>query len=237
MELYICNIKFGEIPFVAGTLKDTDVFTLNKDMLNPADFIELRIDMFSDVSVGHVVNIFKALKDKTKKPIIATARDVKEGGEKEITDRLAIYKAVMPFSEIIDVEILSEDILSNIKKECIEQKKILIGSYHNFQLTPDEEFLEDILSKAKALGSDIVKIAVMAKNKDDLINLLTFTKRNKDKGLITICMGEIGLPSRVISPVFGSLITYGYFSTPTAPGQLSVSELIYILRRLKIRQS
>ncbi len=237
MELYICNIKFGEIPFIVGTLTDTDVITINRDMLHTADFIELRIDMFSESSIDHIVNIFKTIKQKAKKPLIATVRDIREGGQKEIPERLSIFKAVLPFSEIIDVEILSEDIITNIKKDCLEQKKILIGSYHNFESTPEEGYLEDILSKGKSLGADIVKIAVTANNRDDLINILTFTQKNKDRGIITICMGEIGLPSRVISPIFGSLMTYGYFLTPSAPGQLSVSELLYIMRRLKIRRS
>ncbi|MBI3592233.1 MAG: type I 3-dehydroquinate dehydratase [Nitrospirae bacterium] len=53
--------------------------------------------------------------------------------------------------------------------------------------------------------------------------------------MITIAMGEKGLPSRVFSPICGSLITYGYVNHPSAPGQLSASELMYIFRRLKVR--
>jgi 3-dehydroquinate dehydratase-1 len=80
-----------------------------------------------------------------------------------------------------------------------------------------------------------VKIAVMAEDREDLIRLLTFTLRHRDEGIITMSMGDRGLPSRVFTPLFGSLITYGYVSHPSSPGQLSVSELMYIFRRLKIR--
>jgi len=45
-------------------------------------------------------------------------------------------------------------------------------------------------------------------------------------------MGEKGKHSRVIAPVYGSVMTYGYVDTPTAPGQLKVDELKKILKML-----
>jgi 3-dehydroquinate dehydratase type I len=235
MEICICNFKLGEVPLIAGVLTDTDVLTINKDLLNPADLIELRIDMFEDISSDHIENIFRAAKENFKKPIIATVRDVKEGGQREIADKLGIYKAVVPLSDVIDVEIGSEDILTETKKLCHTYRKLLIGSYHNFEFTPDNDFLDSIVSRGKELGVDIVKIAAMARDREDLIRLMFLTQRHKDTGIITMSMGDRGLPSRVFNPLFGSLITYGYINHPSAPGQLSVSELIYIFRRLKMR--
>jgi 3-dehydroquinate dehydratase type I len=235
MELYICNFKLGEIPLIAGVLTDTDVLTINKDSLNPADLIELRVDMFEDISLNHIENIFRVAKENFKKPIIATVRDVKEGGQKKIADRLGIYKAVIMFSDIIDVEIGNKDTMIAIKNLCKPCKKLLIGSYHNFELTPDDNFLDGIVLQGKELGADIVKIAAMAKNREDLIRLAFLTHRHKDKGMITMSMGDMGLPSRIFNPICGSLITYGYINHPSAPGQLSASELLYIFRRLNIR--
>lgn len=235
MELYICNFKLGEAPLIAGVLTDTDVLTINKDSLNPADLIEIRVDMFEDISSDHIENIFRAAKENFKKPIIATVRDVKEGGQKKIADRLGIYKAVIQLSDVIDVEIGSEDILTEIKKLCNTYRKLLIGSYHNFEFTPDGGFLDGIVARGKELGVDIVKIAATARDREDLIRLMLLTQRHKETGIITMSMGDIGLPSRVFNPLFGSLITYGYITHPSAPGQLSVSELIYIFRRLKMR--
>jgi 3-dehydroquinate dehydratase-1 len=235
MELYICNFKLGEAPLIAGVLTDIDVLTAKKDSLNPADLIELRVDMFEDISLGHIENIFRTARENFKKPIIATVRDVKEGGQREIADRLGIYRAVVPLSDVIDVEIGSDDILTEIKKLCNTYRKLLIGSYHNFESTPDDTFLDDIVSKGKDLGANIVKIAVMPENRDDLIRLFHFTLKHKDKGIITISMGDRGLPSRIFAPIFGSLITYGNINRPSAPGQMSVSELMDIFRKLKLR--
>lgn len=229
------NLKLGEMPLIACAINDAEVMTIGEDYLNHADLIELRVDMFKNTEVKHVEEIFNIAKEKFKKPIIATVRDVKEGGQKEIADRLDIYKTVISFSDLIDVEINSEDTIAEVKKLCRNYKKILIGSYHNFEIMPDIYFLDNIFLKGTRLGAEIIKIAAVANNNDDLTRLVTFTLKHRSEWLITIAMGDIGLPSRVINPIFGSLITYGYVNKPSAPGQLSISELMDIFKLLKIR--
>lgn len=235
MELYICNLKLGEKPLIAGVLTDTDIPSISNDLLNPADLAELRIDMFQDTSLEHIEKVFKNFKSNFKKPVIATVRDVREGGQKDIKNKVEIYRIVIAFSDVIDVEIMCEDIISEVKLLCSNHNKLLIGSYHNFDSTPDNTFLDEVVSKGKSIGADIVKIAVMPKDRDDLIRLFNFTLKHKERGIITMSMGDIGLPSRIFTPILGSLITYGYINHPSAPGQLSVSELMYIFRRLKLR--
>ncbi len=220
-------------PYIACVINDTDVHALNKKSLDVSDVIELRIDMFKDLSLNHIRNTFEVAKDRFDKPIIATVRDIKEGGAKEIADRLRLYESAMPFADFIDVEINSSAILNGVRK--VLNGRFLIGSYHNFQSTPDDDFLYEIEKKGRLAGVDIVKIAVTAKNRDDLIRLMLFTLRHKDKGIITMSMGEEGAPSRIISTVFGSLMAYGFVSKPSAPGQLSISQLLEIFKLIKLR--
>ena len=51
----------------------------------------------------------------------------------------------------------------------------------------------------------------------------------------TIAMGEIGAHSRIIAPVYGSLLTYGYVRKPVAPGQMRVDQVLEGLRLLGLR--
>lgn len=234
-ELYICNLKLGEIPHIAGVLTDNDVININHNVLNTADIIELRVDLFERLSAEHIEMIFRLAKDKFKKPIIGTIRSVKEGGRKEIPRRLGLYRVIIPLSDLVDVEIDSSDIFEDVKRACEADKKLLIGSYHNFDSTPGNDILEQIVRKGKGLGADLVKLAVTPADDDDVARLAIFTYSKKGEGMITMSMGDRGLPSRIFSPLFGSLITYGYITHPAAPGQLSVSELLYIFRRLKVR--
>ncbi len=199
-----------------------------------ADLIELRIDMFEDNSLHHVLETFRIAKDKFNKPLITTVRDISEGGQNAIPDRLALYEAALPLSYFVDVEINSEILLKKVKS-IMNDETILIGSYHNFDLTPTDEFLEGIIREGRLLGVDIVKIAVTSNDRNDLIRLMLFTLKHKDSGVISMCMGKQGLPSRIIAPVFGSLIAYGYINKPAAPGQLSIRQLFDIFSLLNIR--
>ncbi len=226
--------KFSNIPSIACALNDRDVLTLERPQLEPADIIELRVDMFENMDEKHILKIFKTVKERFNKPIIATIRDVSEGGQKEIKDRINLYKIVLPFSDFVDIEINSE-IFEDIKKLCTENQKTLIGSYHNFLLTPDSNTLESIFLKGKDSGCDIVKIALMPNNKEDMLRLIEFTLKHRKDPIITMSMGEIGLPTRIFNPILGSLITYGYINTPSAPGQLSIREISQIFKMLKVR--
>ncbi|MDI6801034.1 MAG: type I 3-dehydroquinate dehydratase [Thermodesulfovibrionales bacterium] len=237
MKLQIGNLTFGEMPLIAGVLTDADIPHISEDIhedIHNVDLIELRVDMFNDITPAHVKEVFKTAKEIFKKPIIATARDIREGGQREVPHRTGIYELISSFSDIVDVELNSTDI-KEAKRLCAKHKKILIASYHNFELTPDDAFLDSVVSRGKEMGADIIKIAGMANSRDDFIRLLLFTLRHKEEGLITMSMGDNGLPSRVFNPLFGSLITYSYINKPSAPGQLSAKELMDIFRRLKIR--
>jgi 3-dehydroquinate dehydratase-1 len=230
-NLSIGNLLLGETPLIACVLTDSDVFSLSEV---PADILELRIDMFEDLSAAHLLDTFRTCRERFGKPVIATVRDLREGGEKEVPDRTGIYRAVAPFADAFDTE-LSLEFGPEVRSICREFGKLFISSYHNFRSTPDDAFLEGLVSQATALGGDILKVAAMAQDREDLVRLLAFTLRHRDRGIITMSMGDSGLPSRIFSPIIGSLITYGYMNRPGAPGQLSVAELLDIFKRLRIR--
>ncbi len=235
MELFVRDYRLGEFPLIAGILTDRDNPAVDSDEMNAVDIIELRVDMFSSAEPGHVKDVFKEVRSRYNKPLLATVRDTREGGEKDIADRLDIYRGIMPLSDLVDVEIGSTELFPQVKRLCSTFKKILIGSYHNFESTPDDVFLGDMVRQGEELGADIVKLAVRATGKDDLVRFLDFALRNRNNGMITISMGDHGLPSRIFTPLLGSPITYGYIKTASAPGQLSVQEMKSIFRKLKMR--
>jgi 3-dehydroquinate dehydratase-1 len=235
MDLFVRDYKLGEFPLIAGILTDRDSPAADSDELNAVDIIELRVDMFGSVDPDHVKNVFKDVRSRYNKPILATVRDVREGGEREVPGRLDVYRGIIPLSDLVDVEIQSGELFPQIRRLCSTFKKILIGSYHNFDFTPDNGFLDAMVKQGEDQGADIVKIAVKTTDKEQLIGFLDFALRNRDKGLITIAMGDGGLPSRIFTPLLGSPITYGYIKTASAPGQLSVQEMMSIFRKLKMR--
>lgn len=107
-----------------------------------------------------------------------------------------------------------------------------IHAFHDYEKTPDA--LPSLLTKMRKTSADLYKIAVYARSSLDLLRLLELSLNNPD--LIAVSMGEIGSPSRVLAPVFGSPLMYAPLSLEeaNAPGQIPLSDLvsIYGFRRL-----
>ncbi|MDO8445228.1 MAG: type I 3-dehydroquinate dehydratase [Deltaproteobacteria bacterium] len=226
----IGKIELGKIPVVIGTLSGNIEHPV--EIVNKIDLFELRIDTFKTQEVAYISEIIHSLKSVYGKPLLVTIRSKAEGGAIEIDDdkRYEIYKEVLSLVDAVDIELSSSKLLKMVLPLCREKEKALIASYHNHDETPEDAALEKILSDGKEIGADIVKIAVTANSKEDLSRLISFTIKNRDKGIITISQGSIGTISRIVTPILGSLMTYGYIDAPSARGQLSAFDIVEHLR-------
>ena len=138
-----------------------------------------------------------------------------------------VQTCALPISLVnaVDIELSSRNILKKIVKKARTFKKKVIISYHNFKRTPTDKDLESLINRAGTAGADIVKIAVQAKNKKDVIRLMNITLKHSAKNLITIAMGAQGTVSRVFFPFTGSVLTYACISKAVAPGQIPLDVL------------
>ncbi|MFS8563094.1 MAG: type I 3-dehydroquinate dehydratase [Rhabdochlamydiaceae bacterium] len=106
----------------------------------------------------------------------------------------------------------------------------LILSYHNFEKTPDN--LQKILEgMQRAFPAKFYKIATMARSSLDALRMLDFVRKNP--GVIGLCMGDLGKPTRILAPLFGTPIMYTG-SLDSALGQVSLDVLleVYHVRKL-----
>jgi len=103
-----------------------------------------------------------------------------------------------------------------------ETKRIL--SYHNFKETPEN--LEEIYADMLQLDGDIFKLATMANTPEDNVRMLRLVS-DAERPTIGFCMGELGIPSRILCGKYGAPWTYATFSSERvlAPGQLSFEEM------------
>jgi len=192
-----------------------------------ADILELRIDLVSE-------DPHKILKDVKELglPVIITNRMKKEGGAwtgSEIR-RVQDLVSLIPYADAVDIELCAPNRDMVVKKAKNAGKKIIIST-HDFQNTPDVKIMADFIRGSFDAGADIAKLAVMPHSLDDVLHLLEVTLHSCGP-VCTIAMGEIGKHSRAISPLYGSVMTYGYVDNPVAPGQLRVDELKYLLKLL-----
>jgi len=192
------------------------------------DVAELRADLCSAFDAPHLL---AALAPMAGVPTIATIRHADEGGgwRGPEADRLALYRALLPRADAIDVEIASE-IARPALAAARDAGKLAIASFHDFAKTPAEDALAEVVARGRALGADVVKIATTVASGADLRALARVLVEHDD--LIVIGMGARGMASRVFFPLLGSLLTYASAGTQTAPGQLALDELVELLRRI-----
>jgi 3-dehydroquinate dehydratase-1 len=231
-EMRIGDLSGKDFPLIVVPLIDKSLSSsINID---DADAIEMRVDMFDDLSEEYVVDTISKAKDNFNKPIILTIRSYSEGGAVQIDDktRKKLFKALIKHVDAVDVEINSE-IFGGIIKLARKNKKVSVGSFHDFTGTPSHEELSATIKKAKSFKADLVKIAVMPNSTQDLCTLTDITLKHADVGLITIAMGELGMASRVFFPMIGSLVTFATLDVETAPGQLSLSKIKEFLSVIK----
>ena len=176
-----------------------------------AELVELRLDWLS-----RIPDLGRLLKD-VPTPVIATCRRPEEQGRWRGSEeqRLSLLRAaILQEVSYIDLEM---DIAASIPRYG-KTKRII--SHHDFEKTPEK--LSDIHKEMKKLDADIIKIVTMAHSPADVIRMLRLVK---DASIPTIgfCMGEQGLPSRILCGKYGSPWTYATFSheRELAPGQLS----------------
>ena len=110
-------------------------------------------------------------------------------------------------------------------------------SDHEFGWTPSEAEIIRRLLLQEHLGSDILKIAVMAHNTGDALNLMNATWKTRNyfsrKPMLTMAMGKDGVLSRMTGEFTGSDITFCMVGgKPSAPGQIPSEEAEQILNSI-----
>ncbi len=223
MKCRIGSCELGTVPKTAAIVDDflpMREITAIKKM--GADLLEIRVDGFNK-DIDAVCAYLGAVKKNVRMPLIGTIRENKwtKG------NRPFLFSKILPLVDAIDIEIDAPE-----RKRIIQlaEEKTVIVSEHDFEKTPSDAALERIVTKAAALGCDIVKIAAMADCREDVVRLLEFT-RCCSIPIVAFSMGEHGTVSRVVSMLFGSLYSYGFIKEANAPGQIHLRTLVEDLRR------
>lgn len=229
------------VPIVAKTAED--ILEKAEEFQNYTfDVVEWRADFYEDVfELPKVLSTLKALRQALgEKPILFTFRTKKEGGEKEIDmDAYTLLNTAVAQSgdaDAIDVEIFSGDEVAQKNIDAIHAAgKVVVGSNHDFDKTPNKADLLYRLRKMQDMGADIPKIAVMPHSQVDVVTLLDATQemytQYSDRPMITMSMGS-GVISRLCGEYFGSAMTFGSVGQASAPGQIPADQLSCVMNIL-----
>ncbi len=180
-----------------------------------AELVELRLDY-----IGRAINL-KRLIDDRPGPVVITVRRREDGGRWMKSDeerQMLLRNAIAQGVEYVDLE---ADIASKIPRYG-KTKRII--SFHDFTETPEN--LDEIHAAMAEEDADIVKIATMANSFSDNLRMMKLVREAKIP-TIGICMGEIGMVTRILANRVGSPFTYATYSRDKkmAPGQLNWKEM------------
>jgi 3-dehydroquinate dehydratase/shikimate dehydrogenase len=189
-----------------------------------AHLIELRLDYLSKAPD------FKRLLATKPCPVVATVRRLVDGGKwsgSEDARRMLLRQAIVAGFDWVDLE---NDVADAIPRFG-DVKRIV--SYHNLREMPAD--LEQIHQKMCAQDADVVKLAVRAQKPSDNLRVLDLL-RNPARPTVALCIGDLGIPSRLLGAKFGAPFTYAAFNKERgiAPGLPSLQEVrrIYHYERI-----
>lgn len=185
-----------------------------------AQLVELRLDY-----LARAPELSRLLNDRPT-PVVITCRRPNDQGRWKGTEdqRQALLRAaIVAGVEYVDLE---EDVASKIRRYG-QTKRIV--SHHDFDETPAD--LNDIHARLCKLDPDVVKIVTMANSAADVVRMLQLVS-NAAVPTVGFCMGELGVPSRILCGKYGSPFTYATFSSERelAPGQLSFDDMKNLYR-------
>jgi 3-dehydroquinate dehydratase-1 len=232
MKLGQLELGAGQ-PAVAVSFTDADgIADVDHARLAGVAIAELRIDHFARADAAYVSAQVKRLHGLAT---LATIRMAAEGGawKGSEPDRQALYQAILPLVDAIDVELQAAETLAALVPLARSLNKLVVVSHHDFEKTPDYEALADVARRAHQAGADIVKIAAHIQSDADIAVLSRLLTDKPAPDLVIIGMGELGMPTRLMFPGQGSLFTFAAKGDrASAPGQLPYDRMLKLLAEI-----
>ena len=215
----------------------------------PADVVEWRADHYEAVAEpGAVPPVLDALRKKLPDTLLLfTFRTKKEGGLADLLDLELFTGAPAPepdgqattggqaAADRRARPAANPGLLAPVITLAHAHGGRVVLSSHDFQKTPSENELYRRLFLMESMGGDLAKLAVMPNCEQDVLTLLSATRKAADAlnvPVITMSMGRLGAVSRISGRLTGSCMTFGTAGEESAPGQLPAKTLKHILETL-----
>ena len=204
-----------------------EIFSILED--GTVEMAEIRLDLCPDLDDNAIEELFSG----TDVPLIATCRIAGSASMQEAERRLRA--AILAGAKYVDVELEAPAPMGKrLRRLARESGTSLIRSYHCFDGTPDSATLEEMVTKCRMFGSDVIKVATLARDAVDVDRVMALYgmtypdgKVQEEGSLVAFCMGEAGKASRLEALRLGAPFTYAALSADeaTAPGQWTTDEM------------
>ena len=206
------------------------------------DIVEFRADYYDNICNQTILTelLQKLREQHPDRLLLFTFRTEEEGGELRhdragsMLEDIYAWAMVSGYIDLLDVELLSGNY--RVVRTATKAKDLgiaVVVSYHNFEETPHNGTLEELLWDMEQLGGDILKIAATPKNQFDVDRVLELTEQIRKgktrqeitKPVVLISMTKLGERSRTEGAKLGSAFTFGCVGSSSAPGQIPLEDL------------
>ena len=243
-----------------------DVLELRVDLLEEAGALAAPTPLDAATAAAQVLECLRGLGEaidttdgaNAGSPVLLTCRTAAEGGRAQLDDAAygALLRSVLDGltdwaperrPAAIDVEV-QRGCLPQVCTQAHALSIDVVASFHDFEATPADEALEEVLARMAREGADLAKIAVWPTSADDVARLLGVCARatagaGERSGLgvpvADMSMGALGAVSRV-APAFGSALTFAVVpdeqgqARASAPGQLPIQDVRRCMELLRV---
>ena len=243
-----------------------DVLELRVDLLEEAGALAAPAPLDAATAAAQVLECLRGLREaidttdgaNAGSPVLLTCRTAAEGGRAQLDDAAygALLRSVLDGltdwaperrPAAIDVEV-QRGCLPQVCTQAHALSIDVVASFHDFEATPADEALEEVLARMAREGADLAKIAVWPTSADDVARLLGVCARatagaGERSGLgvpvAAMSMGALGAVSRV-APAFGSALTFAVVpdeqgqARASAPGQLPIQDVRRCMELLRV---
>lgn len=211
--------------------------------LSDVDIIEWRADTaLAHLRPAQLRTLARRVREAcADRALLVTLRTLAEGGEAKARparylDLCATLVRARP--DALDVE-LSQDLADEVVEAAHDAGVAVVVSHHNWGGPVASKAWDETLSRAGAIGADVVKIAQSTPTPAQALAFLgvieTYCREEAALPLIAAGMGECGPLVRVSAPVMGAQATFASVGAVTAPGQIALADLVRAWSGLGLR--
>jgi 3-dehydroquinate dehydratase-1 len=226
-------LELKKYPMLVAALDGDDLpFLLEAAKTLRVDMVELRMDVWSHFFREDMLQKLARFKQKIGVPMLVSFR----GGHPFPSWWQPLHWRALASVDMIDVEWDPKYPWKEIRAQTQSLNLGLMISHHDYDKTPSLKALQALSKAAVKQGAQIVKIATKIKSEEDIRTLLDVNRSLSPKTLGTVMgMGAWATVSRLVAPLFGSCLVYGFIGSATAIGQSPYKELQERMRSLNPR--
>jgi len=218
----------GRICAVAAATTARGMMRQVRAALRQTRTVELRLDWLRGPSErSSFLNWLR--QSRLRGCFIATCRRTAGGGRftgSPAGELAVLAEAVRCGCAFCDVEMeTAREVSAALLRQTLAPARILL-SFHDFHGTPAS--FGKLFALGRTLRPAALKIAAQSQSLAESLRVLRLAR--KSGNVVAVPMGETGLPARLLALRAGSALAYASVEESTAPGQVSLGEMLHLYR-------